>query len=307
MNARTYPIPEALIGERADVAVARLTGVSRTQAGAMVVDGQVLMDGKPLAKSDRLVADAHLLITWPEPAHVEPPQPVAGMRIVFEDDDIVVVDKPIGVAAHASPGWHGPTVLGGLLATGHQVAAAGPAERQGIVHRLDVGTSGLMVVAKSDLAYRALKAAFKERRVTKEYHAVVQGQMDPLRGTIDAPIGRDPFADYRFAVTHDGKDSVTHYDTLEAFPHASLLKVDLETGRTHQIRVHCAAMRHPCVGDTTYGADPTLAKRLGLERQWLHAVRLGFEHPRTGDVVEFTSEYPADLANAVDTLRRAGQ
>lgn len=307
MSERTYPVPEALIGERADVAVARLTGVSRTQAGTMVADGQVLMDGKALAKSDRLMADAELTIRWPEPVPAEPPQPVVGMHIVFEDADIVVVDKPVGVAAHPSPGWHGPTVIGGLLATGHQLADAGPAERQGIVHRLDVGTSGLMVVAKSDLAYRTLKAAFKERRVTKEYHAVVQGQMDPLRGTIDAPIGRDPFADYRFAVTHDGKDSVTHYDTLEAFPHASLLKVDLETGRTHQIRVHCAAMRHPCVGDTTYGADPTLAKRLGLERQWLHAVRLGFEHPITGDFVEFTSAYPTDLANALDTLRRAGQ
>lgn len=306
MSARLYPVPEALIGERADVAVARLTGVSRTQAGTMLVQGQVSMDGHVIGKSDRLSADANLSIAFPDVRPAEPPQPIEGMGIVFEDADIVVVDKPIGVAAHASPGWQGPTVVGGLLATGHHLADAGPAERQGIVHRLDVGTSGLMVVAKSDLAYRELKAAFKERRITKEYHAVVQGQMDPLRGTIEAPIGRDPSADYRFAVTHDGKDSITHYDTLEAFPHASLLTIDLETGRTHQIRVHCAAMRHPCVGDTTYGADPTLAKRLGLERQWLHAVRLGFHHPVTGDDVECMSPYPTDLAGALDTLQRAG-
>lgn len=306
MSARWYPVPEALHGERADVGVARLTGLSRTQAGALLAEGGVSMDGRMLVKADRLVAGAMLELELPSPQPPVPPVPVDGMAVVFEDDDIVVVDKPAGVAAHASPGWQGPTVVGGLLATGHQLANAGPSERQGIVHRLDVGTSGLMVVAKSDTAYRALKTAFKERRVSKTYHAVVQGQMDPLRGTIDAPIGRDPSADYRFAVTRDGKDSITHYDTVEAFPHASLLEIDLETGRTHQIRVHCAAMRHPCVGDITYGADPTLAARVGLERQWLHAVSLGFDHPRTGVPMTFTSAYPPDLQHALDTLRGAG-
>ena len=307
MTTRYYPVPDALVGERADIALARLTGVSRTQAGVMLADGAVCVDGTPIGKSDRLVAGGMLEVVFPPAPEPIQPEPVAGMGIVYEDDDIVVVDKPAGVAAHPSPGWRGPTVIGGLLATGHPLAQAGPAERQGVVHRLDVGTSGLMVVAKTDDAYRALKAAFKERRVTKEYHALVQGQMDPLRGTIEAPIGRDPSADYRFAVTRDGKDAVTHYDTVEAFPHASLLRIDLETGRTHQIRVHCAAMRHPCVGDTTYGADPTLAARLGLERQWLHAVRLGFDHPRTGTPIEFTSAYPADLAAALDTVRQAGR
>jgi 23S rRNA pseudouridine1911/1915/1917 synthase len=305
MTSRVYPVPEALVGERADIAVARMTGLSRTQAGALLAQEQVLMDGQVITKSDRLLADALLDITIPAPAEPPVPEPVDGMTIVYEDADIVVVDKPVGVAAHASPGWRGPTVVGGLLAMGHVLADAGPPERQGIVHRLDVGTSGLMVVAKSDVAYRVLKTAFKERQITKEYHAVVQGQMDPLRGTIDAPIGRDPSADYRFAVVADGKDSITHYDTVEAFTYASLLTIDLETGRTHQIRVHTSAMRHPCVGDTTYGADPTLCARLGLERQWLHAVRLGFSHPVTGEEMEFTSEYPDDLASALDTLRRA--
>ena len=160
------------------------------------------------------------------------------------------------------------------------------------MHRLDVGTSGLMVVCKSERAYSVLKRAFKERTVDKTYHALVQGLPDPLAGTIDAPIGRHPGHDYKFAVMAGGKHSVTHYEMLEAFRHASLLEIHLETGRTHQIRVHMAALRHPCVGDLTYGADPTLAARLGLERQWLHAVRLGFEHPGTGERVDLREPLP---------------
>jgi 23S rRNA pseudouridine1911/1915/1917 synthase len=188
---------------------------------------------------------------------------------------------------------------------GHTIATSGAAERQGVVHRLDVGTTGIMVVAKSEYAYSFLKRAFKEREVSKRYHAVVQGLLDPLRGTIDAPIDRHPTHDYKFAVMSGGRDSVTHYDTLEAFPSASLVDVNLETGRTHQIRVHMAAMRHPCVGDIAYGADPTLAARLGLTRQWLHARELSFEHPSTGERVSFISEYPADLARALALLRDA--
>jgi 23S rRNA pseudouridine1911/1915/1917 synthase len=148
-----------------------------------------------------------------------------------------------------------------------------------------------------------LKRAFKERTVGKTYHALVQGHPDPLRGTIDAPIDRHPTLDYKWAVVAGGKPSVTHYDTLEAHRAASLLEIDLETGRTHQIRVHMAALRHPCVGDLTYGADPTLAARLGLSRQWLHAVRLAFDHPSTGERLELVSDYPADLATALDRLR----
>jgi 23S rRNA pseudouridine1911/1915/1917 synthase len=215
----------------------------------------------------------------------------------------VVVDKPVGVAAHPSPGWTGPTVIGGLAAVGHRISTSGAAERQGVVHRLDVGTTGIMVVAKSEQAYTALKRAFKYREVEKRYHAVVQGHPDPLRGTIDAPIDRHPHHDYRWAVVSGGKPSITHYDTIEAFPAASLLDVRLETGRTHQIRVHFSTLRHPCVGDITYGADPTLSARLGLGRQWLHARSLSFAHPRTGDEVTFVSEYPEDLARALEILR----
>ncbi len=246
-----------------------------------------------------------LEVTLPPPASPAPaaPEPVPGLAIVEEDDDIIVVDKPAGVAAHPTPGWSGPTVLGGLLATGHTIASSGAAERQGIVHRLDAGTSGLMVVAKSEPAYSALKRAFRQRDVDKRYHALVQGHPDPLRGTVDAPIGRHPAGDGRFAVITGGRPSVTHYDTIEAFRAASLIEVKLETGRTHQIRVHMAALRHPCVADRLYGADPVLAGRLGLTRQWLHAVQLGFAHPADGHWAEFHSAYPADLAHALDVLR----
>ena len=230
------------------------------------------------------------------------PEPVPGLAVVFEDADIVVVDKPAGVAAHPTVGWTGPTVLAGLLAAGHQIATSGAAERQGIVHRLDANTTGLMVVAKSEHAYSVLKQAFRDREVDKTYHALVQGHPDPLRGTIDAPIARHPAGDGRFAVVADGRPSVTHYDTIEAFRAASLVQVKLETGRTHQIRVHMAAVRHPCVGDRLYGADPVLAARLGITRQWLHAIRLGFAHPADGRWVEFTSGYPDDLRGSLEQL-----
>jgi 23S rRNA pseudouridine1911/1915/1917 synthase len=255
-------------------------------------------------KGERLRAGGWLEVDLPEPASTVAvvPQRVPGLVVVHDDDDLVVVDKPVGVAAHPSPGWTGPTVVGGLAAAGYTVATSGAAERQGVVHRLDVGTSGLMVVAKSELAYSVLKQAFRDRTVEKVYHALVQGHPDPLTGTIDAPVGRHPTSDWRWAVTANGKPSITHYEVIEAFRAASLCEVHLETGRTHQIRVHFSALRHPCVGDLTYGADPTLAARLGLERQWLHAVRLAFTHPGTGDRVEFESPYPADLATALERV-----
>ena len=306
-EVRALPVPDGLAGERIDAGLARLLGLSRSAAAQLAEDGLVLLDGAPVAKSARLPAGAWLEVTLPSAA---PPvwvvaEPVPGLRVVHEDDDILVVDKPVGVAAHPSPGWTGPTVVGGLAGAGYRIATSGAAERQGVVHRLDVGTSGLMVVAKSEQAYSLLKQAFRDRTVDKVYHAVAQGHPDPSAGTIDAPIGRHPVHDHRWAVVAGGKQSVTHYATIEAFRAASLLEVHLETGRTHQIRVHLSAVRHPCVGDLTYGADPVLASRLGLERQWLHAVRLGFDHPGTGARVEYESSYPDDLATALDRLRDA--
>jgi 23S rRNA pseudouridine1911/1915/1917 synthase len=302
---RRVPVPDGLDGERLDAAIARMFGLSRARAAELIADGAVLVGGRPAGKSDRVPAGEWLDVTLPPaaPAPAVPrPEPVPGLAVVFEDSDIVVVDKPAGVAAHPTVGWTGPTVLAGLLAAGHQVATSGAAERQGIVHRLDANTTGLMVVAKSERAYSVLKQAFRDREVDKVYHALVQGHPDPLRGTIDAPIARHPSGDGRFAVVADGRPSVTHYDTLEAFRAASLAAIRLETGRTHQIRVHMAAVRHPCAGDRLYGADPVLAARLGLTRQWLHAVRLGFAHPGDGHRVEFDSAYPADLARSLEVL-----
>ncbi|MGO1054416.1 RluA family pseudouridine synthase [Crossiella sp. CA198] len=290
---------------RVDAGLAKLLGLSRTVAAGLAENGGVLLDGAPAGKSDRLIAGSWLEITLPEPEHpVElVPAVVDGMVVLYEDDDIVVIDKPVGVAVHPSPGWTGPTVVAGLAGAGIRIATSGAAERQGVVHRLDVGTTGVMVVAKSEHAYSWLKRAFKERTVEKRYHALVQGHPDPSRGTIDAPIDRHPRQDYKFAVVASGKPSVTHYEVLEAFRAASLVDVKLETGRTHQIRVHFSALKHPCVGDLTYGADPVLAKRLTLTRQWLHARTLGFHHPADEQWVEFSSDYPADLQAALDLLR----
>ena len=302
---RLLPVPEALVGERADAAVARLTGLSRTKAADLLDAGGVLVDGSPIARSARLPADVMLEIVMPTaaPTPVSPAaMPVPGMAVLFDDRDVVVVDKPVGVAAHPSPGWTGPTVIAGLAAAGYTIATSGAAERQGVVHRLDVGTSGVMIVAKSEAAYSSLKQQFRERTVEKVYHALVQGHPDPSAGTIDAPIGRHPTQDYKWAVTADGRPSITHYDTIEAFRYGSLLQIRLETGRTHQIRVHMAAVRHPCVGDLTYGADPVLSKRLGLQRQWLHAVSLTVDHPATGRRMTFESTYPADLAEALQRI-----
>jgi 23S rRNA pseudouridine1911/1915/1917 synthase len=303
---RSLPVPDGLEGERLDAGLARMFGLSRTKAADLATAGAVRLDGTPAGKSERLRAGSWLEVELPDgPGSRPPAEPelVAGLRVVYDDDDIVVVDKPVGVAAHPSPGWTGPTVVGGLAAAGYRVSTDGAAERQGVVQRLDVGTSGLMVVAKSERAYSALKRAFRERTVDKRYHALVQGHPDPSTGTIDAPIDRHPTHDYKWAVVAGGRPSVTHYETLEAMRAASLLEVRLETGRTHQIRVHMAALRHPCVGDLTYGADPVLARRAGLSRQWLHAVRLGFEHPADGRRVEFTSPYPADLSEALERIR----
>jgi 23S rRNA pseudouridine1911/1915/1917 synthase len=303
---RTLPVPEGLDGMRVDAGLAKLLGLSRTAVAELAESGDVRLDGRVAGKSDRLVAGTMLEVSLPAPA--APVQvmavPVEGLIVLHQDDDIVVVDKPVGVAAHPSPGWTGPTVIGGLAAAGIRVSTSGAAERQGVVHRLDVGTTGVMVVAKSEHAYTVLKRAFKERTVEKRYHALVQGHPDPSAGTIDAPVDRHPKHDYKFAVIAGGKPAITHYETLEAFRAASLVDITLETGRTHQIRVHFAALRHPCVGDLTYGADPVLARRLGLNRQWLHARTLAFEHPADGRLVEFVSEYAVDLREVLERLRR---
>lgn len=301
----TFQIDASLQNERADTAIARLLGISRSQAAEVCEQGGARVDGKVLGKSDRLSLGDLLLIDPPEPTKalevVE--TPVDDLRVIFQDADIVVVDKPAGVVSHPTQGFDGPTVAGALLARGIVLSTSGAQERQGIVQRLDVGTSGLMVLAKSELAYSKLKQAFRDRAVHKIYHAIVQGHPDPMEGTFDGPIGRHPKAEFKFAVMDSGKPSITHYKVLELFPAVALCEVNLETGRTHQIRVHFSAYKHPLLGDTMYGADPVLARKLGIDRQWLHAKQLSFQHPVTNQPMSFDSEYPADLAAVLVKLR----
>lgn len=297
-------IPEGLDQERVDAALARVLGLSRSVVVGLLEAGEVRRKGKALGKSEKVASGDLLEILMPAPKGEATltPTPVEGLRVVYNDDHIIVIDKPAGVAAHPSPGWSGPTVIGAIIAAGYNVSTSGAAERQGIVHRLDVGTTGLMVVAKDEISYSHLKDQFRDRTVGKVYHALVQGHMDPTEGTIDAPIDRHPKEDYRFAVVADGKPSITHYKALEYFRAVSLLEIELETGRTHQIRVHFSALHHPLVGDLTYGADHTIADRLEMTRPWLHARELTLIHPMTREELRFTSEYPLDLTRALSLL-----
>jgi 23S rRNA pseudouridine1911/1915/1917 synthase len=217
------------------------------------------------------------------------------------------VAKPAGLVVHAGAGVADRTLVDALRAQGLPLAPAGGAERPGIVHRLDRGTSGLLVVAKTDAAHRGLAAALKARRVSRAYTAIVDGVPEQPRATVDAPIGRSPRQRTRFAVEDGGRPAVTHYDVVEAHGRGALLDVRLETGRTHQIRVHLSALGHPVAGDLAYGASPVLARELGLERPALHAGRLALTHPVTGARVEVEEPLPPDLAAAADRLRGLGR
>ena len=301
-----FLVPDTLAGERVDLVASRVTGYSRSRMAELIASGSVLLNGEIVTRASRLVAAGAMLelVADPRPTHaVATPRLADGLSVVHEDRDIVVVDKPAGVAAHPSLGWEGPSVTEHLAAAGIAIATSGAPERQGVVSRLDVGTSGLMVLARSERAYSVLKQAFRDKTVDKTYQALVQGHPDPFTGTIDAPIGRHPGHEWKMAIVEGGRESITHYETLEAHRTATLVEVRLETGRTHQIRVHFAAIGHPCCGDPLYGSDPALARRLGIDRQWLHATRLAFEHPVEGSRVEFESELPRDLEHALNEVR----
>jgi 23S rRNA pseudouridine1911/1915/1917 synthase len=304
---RTLSVPEGVEGERIDSALTRVLGLSRTTIVKLLEDGDITTSGKAMGKSDRVVAGQIIDVLLPAPLNQDPIPltPLVGLTVVYNDDDIVVIDKPVGCAAHPSPGWMGPTVVGALLAAGYTISTSGPAERAGVVHRLDAGTSGLMIIAKTDAAYLKLKEMFRNHDVEKTYHALVQGHMDPSSGTIDAPIDRHPKEDHRFAVVATGKESITHYEVIEYYRSVSLVKVELETGRTHQIRVHLSALNHPLVGDTTYGADPVLGKKMQMSRPWLHALELRFNHPTNGIPLVLTAPYPPDLQASLALLSEA--
>ena len=300
--SRLVPAPDALVGKRFDVAVAKMLGISRAKAAELIESGQARVLGRDISKSSTLQSGETVEFDIVEER--TEPEPIARyMAVVYEDDDVIVVDKPVGVAAHASVGWTGPTVLGSLLDRGVHITSYGAAGRQGIVSRLDVGTSGLMLVCKSDLAYVEMRRQFAEHEVVKTYHALVQGNLKENKATIEAPIGRAKVSDFRFCVTPAGKEAITHWDVMERFGEATLVSVNLETGRTHQIRVHFSSIGHPLAGDAMYGANPQLGEALGLERQWLHAKQLEFRHPRTHVWTTVKSHYPADLQHALDVMR----
>jgi len=301
---RSILIPQELDGERVDSALSKLLELSRSNVADLLNAGDVMQGKKPLSKSDRVKVGDRIVVSMPlpfDPLELKP-TPIEELEIVYDDQDVVVVNKPVGCAAHASPGWTGPTVVGALIARGFRISTSGPQERQGIVQRLDAGTSGLMLLAKNENSYNAMKNQFRNRTVSKVYKTLIQGHIDPSEGTIDAPIGRHPREDYRFAVVADGKPSVTHYKVIEFYTSATLLRVELETGRTHQIRVHFNALRHPLVGDLAYGADPVLAARLELKRPWLHAMELSFNQPSSDERITLNAPLPADLQRALELL-----
>ena len=302
-----FTVPEELDGVRADSGLSKISGISRAKLTDAINSGGVLIAGKPCEKSQKLKAGEIVEITLNEVSQIElSPIEDDRLKIVYQDEAIVVIDKPAGVVSHPTVGFSGPSVPEILLSKGIELTTSGAAERQGIVQRLDVGTSGLMTLAKTEQSYSVLKQMFRDREVKKTYHAIVQGHLDPPKGTIDSPIARSTRHEYKFRVSAEGKPSITHYDTMEVFRGATLVSVGLETGRTHQIRVHFDAFRHPLVGDDLYGANPKIARQLGLDRQWLHAMKLSFRHPISGDLVSFESEYPDDLADALEILRNEG-
>ena len=299
-------IPAELNDERIDSALSGLLNISRSVVVKLLDAEEITLGHRKLAKSDRVTSGDVITVLLPDSDLGEPiPATPLDLEIVYQDSDLVIVNKPVGCAAHPSPGWTGPTVIGALVAAGIPLTSSGPAERQGIVQRLDVGTSGLMMVAKSEAAYLKLKDMFRHREIKKIYHALAQGHIEPAIGTIDAPIDRHPKDDYKMAVVLDGKPSITHYEVIEYYRSVSLLKVELETGRTHQIRVHMSAIRHPLVGDLTYGADPNLANEIGVTRPWLHAQALEFTHPLSGLPISVTAKYPSDLTDSLSRLSQA--
>jgi 23S rRNA pseudouridine1911/1915/1917 synthase len=298
-------IPAALDGERLDRVVSMLCGVSRREASELVAAGSVMVDGVPVtARTARVTAGDRIDVDRvpPRPATGPEADPTVGFVVVHADDAVIVVDKPAGLVVHSGAGNETGTLVHGLLARFPDLVAVGETDRPGIVHRLDKGTSGLLVVARTAAAYEALVAQLADRRVTRQYQALVWGRPEAPRGVVDAPIGRSTRDPTRMAVAAGGREARTGYEVVRSYHQpveVSLLRCDLETGRTHQIRVHLAAIDHPVVGDATYGGA---RRSFPVARPFLHATRLAFTHPVTGERVSFESPLPADLVGVLDRL-----
>jgi 23S rRNA pseudouridine1911/1915/1917 synthase len=298
-------VPRALDGQRLDRVVALVAGCSRAEAGALVDGGAVAVGGRTVtSRSHRVASGDALAVVVPERADdgglvAEPGVPVP---VVHEDADLVVVDKPAGLVVHPGAGRSTGTLVNGLLARYPEIRAVGQPDRPGIVHRLDRGTSGLLLVARSPAAYEALVAMLTARRVDRRYRALVWGVPDAPQGLVDAPIGRSARDRTRMAVTLRGREARTAYEVVAAYAEpvaVSQLRCKLETGRTHQIRVHMASIGHPVVGDARYGGA---RQSLPLGRPFLHAEELALDHPTTGEPLAFTSPLPAELAGVLAGL-----
>lgn len=284
-------------GERLDAFVARhLTDLSRSRVQRLVQEGLVRVDGRPAKASLRLRQGEEVVVCLPPPS-AEPLPKAMPLSVVYEDDDILVIDKPAGVVVHPAPGHQGGTLVNAVLACYPELAGVGGQQRPGIVHRLDKDTSGLLVVAKNEGAHRSLSRQLKERQVRKVYLALVQGRLEPAQGVIDAPVGRHPYRRQRMAVVATGREAQTRYRVLRYLADCTLVEASPVTGRTHQIRVHLAAVGHPVVGDAVYGRPSPL-----VSRPFLHAQRLGFCLPSDGRYLEFESPLPEELRLALSRL-----
>ena len=294
--------PEAA-GERLDsFLAARLPGLTRSAAARLIETGQVLVDGKPARKSARLAGGETVEVTLPDPEPADAlPQDIP-LDVVYEDDDVIVVNKPSGLVVHPAPGHPDGTLVNALLHhCGGSLSGVGGELRPGIVHRIDRDTSGLIIAAKNDAAHQALAAQLADHTLARTYEAVAAGSFREDAGTVDAPIGRCLSDRKKMAVVPNGKRAVTHWEVLERFPGYTYVRCRLETGRTHQIRVHMAHLGHPIYGDTVYGGKKPVP---GLAGQCLHAVGLRFVHPRTGETVELSCPLSGEFQALLEKLRR---
>jgi 23S rRNA pseudouridine1911/1915/1917 synthase len=304
---RALVVPDGATRTRADRFVADMTGLSRSYVQRLIADGRVVVAGRPVKANTVLEAGAavDLEIPPPEPAHHLEPDPTIDLRVVYEDDDLLVVDKPAGLVVHPSPGhWQG-TLVNALLARGDDFGGIAGVQRPGIVHRLDRDTSGLIMVARNDAAQSSLMSQLKARRIKKTYLSLVAGSVAAAVGRVEAPIGRDPKDRQRFAVVPDGRAATTGYRVRERFAGWTLLELDLVTGRTHQIRVHLDAIGHPIAGDPVYGTGTSRRGPDGLDRLFLHAWRLELTSPSTGRLIRATAPLPVELETVLEGLREA--
>lgn len=303
MEHRQFVVPPTEAGERLDAFLARVSGLSRARVQRLLEDGFVLVDGNPEKPRRRLAAGQRIDLRIPDPTPLALTPEQIPLDILCEDEDLIVLNKPPGLVVHPGAGRTSGTLVHALLAHCGSLPGIGGVERPGIVHRLDRDTSGVLVIAKTELAHQALSQQFKARQVEKRYLALVHGEMAAGTGRIEAPIGRDAHDRKRMGVRRDGgREARTRFRVLRRLPGMSLVELDLETGRTHQIRVHLAHIHHPVVGDRVYGGrqerrDAALRER-GVPRQMLHAWRLGFRHPRTGIWRDFAAPIPEDFREA---------